>query len=179
MLLPDLNAFRAARKDHHHPPPPIEPPGAKRSGPSQTAGADNQCLFQIVLHGSADAFVTKFPLGSPTGLSIVGIAPNFGGNAGTMSPQITGAGFHEGATAQLSCGGQPSIPAGSIAPWPLIASKPRPRFQFRVLSERSVIRSRWFASLLSIQLSHPNQVIFPNGTQGTFLRRSRIRLKEG
>lgn len=54
--------------------------------------------------GAADAFVTKFPLGAPGGLSITGIIPNAGGNAGTVSPQIAGSGFHAGATAQLNCG---------------------------------------------------------------------------
>jgi hypothetical protein len=56
-----------------------------------------------------DFFVTKFPLGAPGGLSITGIEPNSGGNAGTVSPEILGSGFHAGATVQLNCGGQPII----------------------------------------------------------------------
>ena len=53
---------------------------------------------------TCDAFVTKFPLGAPTALSITGITPTSGGNAGTITPAIYGTGFHNGATAQLNCG---------------------------------------------------------------------------
>jgi hypothetical protein len=65
--------------------------------------------FQPVLSPSSppfqpDAFVTKFPLGAPQALSILGMVPTAGGNAGTVTPQITGTGFHAGATAQLKCG---------------------------------------------------------------------------
>jgi len=56
-----------------------------------------------------DFFITKLPLGAPGGLSITGIDPAFGGNAGTVSPEIVGSGFHAGATAQLNCGGQPIV----------------------------------------------------------------------
>ena len=62
--------------------------------------------YQPVITGTDDAFVTKFPLGAPGGISITGIQPNSGGNAGTVSPQIVGTGFHAGVTAQLNCGGQ-------------------------------------------------------------------------
>jgi len=55
--------------------------------------------------GAGDAFVTKFPLGPPGAISVTGIIPTAGGNAGTVSPEITGTGFHAGATAQLNCGG--------------------------------------------------------------------------
>ena len=60
--------------------------------------------YQSVIKGTNDAFVAKFPLGAPGGLSLIGIAPNAGGNAGTVSPQIVGNGFHAGATARLNCG---------------------------------------------------------------------------
>lgn len=52
-----------------------------------------------------DVFITKFPLGAPGNISITGIEPNAGGNAGTVSPQIVGRGLHAGVTAQLNCGG--------------------------------------------------------------------------
>lgn len=54
--------------------------------------------------GAGDAFITKFPLGAPGGLSITGILPNAGGNAGTLSPEIIGSGFHAGATVALVVG---------------------------------------------------------------------------
>lgn len=57
--------------------------------------------------GWSDAFVTKFPLGAPQGLSILGITPSAGGNAGSVTPQIVGSGFHPGATVELTgSGGQ-------------------------------------------------------------------------
>ncbi|HLK66557.1 MAG TPA: SBBP repeat-containing protein [Bryobacteraceae bacterium] len=64
-----------------------------------------------------DIFVTKFPLGAPGGLSITGIVPSFGGNAGTVSPQIVGSGFHAGVIAHLNCGGQSVVGANvSVGP---------------------------------------------------------------
>jgi hypothetical protein len=60
--------------------------------------------FQPSIHGTGDAFVTKFPLGTNQSLSVTSITPTSGGNAGTVSPQIFGTGFHAGATAQLKCG---------------------------------------------------------------------------
>lgn len=66
-----------------------------------------QFPFQPLYAGNGDAFVTKFPIGTPSGISITGIAPNAGGNAGSVSPEIVGTGFHLGATAQLNCGGNP------------------------------------------------------------------------
>src|SRR6185312_9085137 len=59
--------------------------------------------FQPTLIGSGDIFVTKFPLGTTQTLAVTSIAPSFGGNTGTTSPQIFGTGFHAGATAQLNC----------------------------------------------------------------------------
>jgi hypothetical protein len=63
--------------------------------------------FQPAVDGTGDAFVTKFPLGTTQALSITSITPSAGGNAGTVSPQIFGTGFHAGAVASLSCNGQP------------------------------------------------------------------------
>lgn len=57
--------------------------------------------FQPTMIGE-DAFITKFPLGAPGGLSITGIDPDSGGNAGTIRPQVVGAGFHLGATVTLT-----------------------------------------------------------------------------
>jgi len=56
-----------------------------------------------------DAFLTKFPLGAPGGLSISSVSPTAGGNAGTVTPEIFGSGFHAGVSAELKCGGH-SIP---------------------------------------------------------------------
>jgi len=51
-----------------------------------------------------DIFVTKFPIGTTEGISIVGITPNVGGNGGQVTPEIVGTGFHAGATVALNCG---------------------------------------------------------------------------
>ena len=59
-----------------------------------------------------DAFVTKFPLSSSGALSIIGMLPDFGGNAGSVTPQIIGTGFHNGATAKLACG-QTNVPGSN------------------------------------------------------------------
>jgi Beta-propeller repeat len=61
--------------------------------------------FQPSMHGTGDAFVTKFPLGSNSILSVSSLTPTSGGNAGSVSPQIFGTGLHSGATASLNCGG--------------------------------------------------------------------------
>ena len=50
-------------------------------------------------------FITKFPLGTTSALSVQSVSPNHGGTAGTVTPQITGSGFHNGATAKLVCNG--------------------------------------------------------------------------
>ncbi len=52
---------------------------------------------------SSNLFVSKFPLSTNQALSVSSITPVSGGNAGTVSPQIFGTGFHAGATAQLNC----------------------------------------------------------------------------
>ncbi len=69
------------------------------------SGGPTTCLTSF-FEPCPDAFIAKFPLGAPGGLSITGILPTVGGNGGTVSPQIIGMGFHAGATAQLNCGGQ-------------------------------------------------------------------------
>jgi hypothetical protein len=58
---------------------------------------------------ACDAFITKVPIGSSEALSIQGIAPNAGGNAGQVTPEMVGTGFHNGATAKLDCGGNQVI----------------------------------------------------------------------
>ena len=65
--------------------------------------------FQPGYAGNGDAFVTKFPIGATTGISIAAILRNTGGNAGQITGQIYGTGFHDGATAQLNCGGTPVV----------------------------------------------------------------------
>ncbi len=61
--------------------------------------------LQASRNGTGDAFVTKFPLGTTQTLSVSSLLPTAGGNAGAVSPQIFGTGFHAGATANLNCGG--------------------------------------------------------------------------
>jgi hypothetical protein len=58
---------------------------------------------QPVMHGTGDAFVTKFPLGASQTLSVSSLTPTSGGNSGTVSLQIFGTGFHAGAAAKLIC----------------------------------------------------------------------------
>lgn len=55
---------------------------------------------------NCDGFVTKFPIGTPEALSVTGVTPNVGGNAGQVTPEIVGTGFHNGAVAKLDCGGK-------------------------------------------------------------------------
>lgn len=69
--------------------------------------------FQPVYRGATDAFVTKFPLGAPGALSITGIVPTSGGNAGSVTTQIVGTGFHNGATVKLAGGGE--IPGNLVS----------------------------------------------------------------
>lgn len=64
--------------------------------------------------GPDDAFVTKFPLGGSGVLSIIGLLPNAGGNAGSVTPQVIGTGFHNGATAKLACG-QTNVPGNNVS----------------------------------------------------------------
>jgi hypothetical protein len=67
--------------------------------------------LQPVLHGNAAAFVTKFPLGGAQTLSVTALAPTSGGNSGTVSPQISGTGFHAGGSAKLNCSGRSIVGA--------------------------------------------------------------------
>jgi hypothetical protein len=67
--------------------------------------------FQPSAHGTGDAFVAKFPLGTNQTLLISSLTPLSGGNAGSVSPQIFGAGIHAGATAKLNCGGSTIVGA--------------------------------------------------------------------
>lgn len=55
------------------------------------------------------AFVTRFPLGTPSGLSIAGVLPEVGGNAGSVTATIVGTGFQPGATVQLDCAGSSNV----------------------------------------------------------------------
>jgi len=64
--------------------------------------------------GPDDAFVTKFPHGAPQGLLILRFAPTAGGNAGNVTPEIVGNGFHAGATVQLACGGGATVLATKV-----------------------------------------------------------------
>lgn len=91
-----------------------------------TASADfpiSPFAFQAIYHPTIcdsggdfcpDAFVTKLALGAPGTLSISSISPTAGGNAGTVTPQIIGSGFHAGATVQLKCGSQTVTGSNSV-----------------------------------------------------------------
>jgi hypothetical protein len=54
---------------------------------------------------AGDIFLAKFGLGTTGGLSITGVLPDMGGNAGTVTATIVGTGFQPAATAQLTCPG--------------------------------------------------------------------------
>ncbi len=74
--------------------------------------------FQIQINtggaiGPDDAFVTKFPLGTGA-ISISAILPNAGGNAGSVTVEIIGIGFHNGASAQFACG-QTNVPGQNVS----------------------------------------------------------------
>ncbi len=66
------------------------------------------------MDGNADAFVSKFALGTVSSLTITGITPGTGGNAGQVTSTIVGGGFLPGATVELNCPGQPSIVGTNI-----------------------------------------------------------------
>ena len=74
------------------------------TGSTSASDFPTQFPFQPAYAGNGDAFVTKFPIGNPVGISVSAIFPNVGGNAGQVTPVILGTGFHLGATAELSCG---------------------------------------------------------------------------
>jgi hypothetical protein len=87
-----------------------------------TASADfpvSPSAYQPNIHpggvnGPEDAFVTKFPLSATGALSIKGILPATGGNAGTVTATIIGSGFHLGATVKLVRAGKADINGGSV-----------------------------------------------------------------
>lgn len=76
-----------------------------------TAGA-----FQTLMHGTGDAFITRFPLGAT--FRVLQILPGSGGNTGNVTATIFGSGFHVGASVKLSGGGQPDIVASSATVGP-------------------------------------------------------------
>jgi hypothetical protein len=64
----------------------------------------SQGAFQGALAGSsqrADAFVTKLALGAVGQFSVTGMLPSHGGNNGSVTVTIVGAGFHSGLHAKL------------------------------------------------------------------------------
>jgi hypothetical protein len=72
--------------------------------------------FQRALHGPFfDAFVVKLGAGAVgPGLSLEAISPNHGGNSGTVTTRVHGAGFVSGMTIKLARAGQPDIVAYSV-----------------------------------------------------------------
>jgi hypothetical protein len=79
------------------------------AGHTSSADFPIRVAFQPTMHGTGDAFVSKFSTGAGGDLSILGVFPSQGGNSGTITPTIIGSGFHYGATATLSCAGAPNI----------------------------------------------------------------------
>jgi hypothetical protein len=69
-------------------------------------------VFQPVMDGTGDAFVTKFPLQTNQSFSISSLTPSIGGNTGTVTMSILGAGFHSGATVRLE--GATTVPAVTV-----------------------------------------------------------------
>lgn len=84
------------------------------AGRTSSADLPTRIAFQPSMHGTGDAFVSKFSLGAGGALSIITMFPSRGGNNGTITPTIIGSGFHYGATATLSCPGSSAI-SGSNA----------------------------------------------------------------
>jgi hypothetical protein len=70
--------------------------------------------FAVTPLGGADGVVTKFPLGSPFGLSILGITPSVGGNTGPVTATVTGTGFHFGSVLKLLCAGDVEVSASNV-----------------------------------------------------------------
>jgi hypothetical protein len=60
--------------------------------------------FQPSMHGTGDAFVTKFPLGGA--FRALDISPTSGGNAGVVTIAVFGSGFHAGVSVTLHGGAQ-------------------------------------------------------------------------
>src|SRR5262249_18897156 len=80
-----------------------------QTGDAYIVGNTSSGLFPITLNsfqkglgGTGDAFVSKFPLGASPTLSISSISPSSGGNVGTVTGRILGAGFHVGASVTLT-----------------------------------------------------------------------------
>jgi len=91
-----------------------------QAGDAYTTGHTSSGNFPIILgafqpgmDGTGDAFVTKFPLGASQTLSISSISPSSGGNVGTVTGRILGAGFHVGASVMLT--GPTTVTATSSA----------------------------------------------------------------
>jgi SOS response associated peptidase (SRAP)/Beta-propeller repeat len=70
--------------------------------------------FQPVRNGTGDAFITKFPLGTISGVTITGIVPGVGGNSGSVTAYITGTGLQANATLELVCAGQATVLASNV-----------------------------------------------------------------
>jgi Beta-propeller repeat len=83
------------------------------AGHTSSADLPTSIAFQPSMHGTGDAFVSKFSLGAGGALSLLTVYPSQGGNAGAITPTILGSGFHYGANATLNCSGS-SIAGGNI-----------------------------------------------------------------
>lgn len=70
--------------------------------------------FQSVVHGTGDAFVTKFPLADT--FRLLGLSISRGGNVGQVSPTIFGSGFHSGCTATLIGGSNVQATQVTVGP---------------------------------------------------------------
>jgi hypothetical protein len=65
--------------------------------------------------GPADAFIAKIALGNRAAISITGVLPKLGGNAGNVTATVVGSGFQTGATMKLVCAGQADILAFNVS----------------------------------------------------------------
>ncbi|MGC2745705.1 MAG: hypothetical protein WA672_21255, partial [Candidatus Angelobacter sp.] len=59
--------------------------------------------------GPADAFIAKIARANRAAISIAGVLPKLGGNAGNVTARVVGSGFQANATMKLVCTGQADI----------------------------------------------------------------------
>lgn len=78
-------------------------------GYTDTIGFPTRFPIQPASGGATDAFVAKFGFGVQSQLTVSGILPNKGGNAGQVTATIIGGGFLPGTKATLKCPGQLNI----------------------------------------------------------------------
>jgi hypothetical protein len=85
------------------------------AGHTASANLPTRNPFQLTMNGTGDAFIAKFGTGAGGSLSVLSFYPAQGGNSGSITPTITGSGFHYGATASLSCSSNANIPGANLS----------------------------------------------------------------